>query len=118
MPDVAHASTNSSAVTYSARLRRLCSPTRENANAVTAPSAPASPANAPNCTAHFVGVNVSSISPTAVVPISRHTGPLAIPGTPPRRSSTVSMPNRHSSSTRTENRRVNDESTLSSTVRK
>ena len=27
-------------------------------NAVTAPSAPASPANAPNCMAHFVGVNV------------------------------------------------------------
>ena len=66
MPEVAHASTNSSAVTYSARLRRLCSPTRANAKAVTAPSAPASPANAPNCTAHFVGVNVSSNSPTAV----------------------------------------------------
>ena len=42
---------------------------------MTAPSAPASPANAPNCTAHFVGVNVSSSRPMAVVPISRQTGP-------------------------------------------
>ena len=118
MPEVAQASTNSSAVTYSARLRRLCRPTRANANAVTAPSAPASPANAPNCTAHFVGVKVNSSSPIAVAPISRHTGPLATPGTLPRRSSTASSPNRHSSSNSTAKRRVNDESTLSSTVRK
>ena len=118
MPDVAQANTNSSAVTYSARLRRLCRPTRANANAVTAPSAPASPANAPNCTAHFVGVNVSSSSPTAVVPISRHTGPDATPGRLPRRSSTAIMPNRQSSRTSTAKRRVSDESTLSSTVRK
>ena len=75
---------------------------------MTAPSAPASPANAPNCTAHFVGVNVSSSRPTAVVPISRHTGPVAMPGTPPRRSSTASMPNRHSSSTSTAKRRVSE----------
>ena len=76
------------------------------------------PANAPNCTAHFVGVNVSSSRPTALAPISRHTGPLAMPGRLPRRSSTANMPNRHSSSTRTEKRRVSEPSTLSSTVRK
>ena len=118
MPEVAHASTNSSAVTYSARFRRLCRPTRANANAVTAPSAPASPANAPNCTAHLVGVNVSSSRPIAVVPISRHAGPLATPGTRPRRSSMTSMPNRHSSRISTAKRRVSEPSALSSTVRK
>ena len=85
---------------------------------MTAPSAPARPANAPNCAAHLVGVNVSSSSPMAVVPINRHTGPFAMPGTPPRRSSTASIPNRQSSSTSTAKRRVSDESTLSSTVRK
>ncbi len=118
MPDVAHASTNSSAVTYRARLRRLCRPTRAKANAVTPPSAPVSPANAPNCTAHFVGVSVSSSSPTAVVPVSRHSGPLTAPGTRPRRSSTMIRPNRHSSRISTEKRRVSEPSTLSSTVRK
>ena len=105
-------------MTYSARLRRLCSPILANENAVTAPSAPARAANAPNCTAHFVGVNVNSSRPMAVVPISRHTGPRAMPGTALLRNNTVNMPNRHSSSTRTAKRRVSDESTLSSTVRK
>ena len=109
---------NSSAVTYTARLRRVCRPTRANTNAVTAPSAPAKPANAPNCTAHFVGVKVNSSSPIAVVPISRHTGPDATPGRFPRRSSTAIIPNRQSSITSTANRRVSDESALSSTVRK
>ena len=96
----------------------MCRPTRENTKAVTAPSAPASPAKAPNCTAHFVGVNVSRSNPTAVVPISRHTGLDATPGSCPRRSSTAIIPNRHSSSTSTAKRRVSDESMLSSTVRK
>jgi hypothetical protein len=82
------------------------------------PSAPARPANAPNCTAHFVGVNVSSSSPTAVLPISRQTGPLTSPGTLPRRSNTASMPNRQSSMISTAKRRVSELSTLSSTVRK
>ena len=118
MPDVAQAKTNSSAVTYSARFRRLCSPTRAKANADTPPTAPARPANAPNCTAHFVGVNVSSSNPTAVAPINRQTGPFAMPGIVPRRSSTASMPNRHSSITSAANRRVTEESALSSTVRK
>ena len=91
---------------------------RAKANAVTAPSAPARPANAPNCTAHFVGVNVSSSRPTAVVPISRQAGPLANPGTPPRRSSTISIPNRQRNSTSTAKRRAIDPSGLDSTVRK
>ena len=99
-------------------MRRLCNPTRANANAVTAPSAPARPANAPNCTAHLVGVRVSSSNPTAVVPTSRHTGPFIAPGTLPRRSSTTSSPNTHSSRISTEKRRVMEPSTLSSTVRK
>jgi hypothetical protein len=85
---------------------------------VTAPIAPASPANAPNCTAHFVGVNVSSSTPMAVVPTSRQTGPVAMPGTPPRRSRIATMTNTHSSSTSAAKRRVSDASTLSSTVRK
>ena len=68
--------------------------------------------------AHFVGVNVNSSRPIAVVPINRHAGPLANPGTLPRRSSTTSTPNRQSSSTSTANRRVIDPSGLDSTVRK
>ena len=118
MPEVATASTNSSAVTYSVRLRRLCRPMRVKVNAARAPRAPASPANAPNCTAHFVGVTCNSSRPTAVVPISRHAGPLAKPGTPPRRSNTTSPPNRQSSITRTANRLDIDPSGLDSTVRK
>ncbi len=115
---MAQASTNSNAVTYSVRLRRLCRPIREQANAVSAPSAPASPAKAPNWTAHLVGVNVNSSRPTAVVPISRQAGPLATPGTWPRRSRMTSMPNRHSSITSTAKRRAIDPSGLDSTVRK
>ncbi|CFB84458.1 Uncharacterised protein [Mycobacterium tuberculosis] len=91
---------------------------RAKVNAVTAPNTPASPANAPNCTAHLVGVNVSSSRPTAVVPISRQAGPLASPATRPRRSSTNSTPNRQNSNTSTANRRDIDPSTLLSTVRK
>ena len=53
-----------------------------------------------------------------MVPINRHAGPLATPGTRPRRNSTTSTPNRHSSMTSTANRRVIEPSALLSTVRK
>ena len=85
---------------------------------MTAPSAPARLAKAPNCTAHFVGVNVNSSRPNAVVPINRQAGPVASPGTRPRRSSTTSIPNMHSSSISTANRRAIDPSGFDSTVRK
>jgi hypothetical protein len=65
-----------------------------------------------------VGVNVSSNRPIAVVPSNRHAGPLANPGTRPRRSRMTSIPNRHNSSTSTANRRDIDPSGFDSTVRK
>ena len=63
-------------------------------------------------------VTDSISSPTAMVPVSSHPGPLTAPGTLPRRNSTMIRPKRHSSRTSTENRRVSDASTLSSTITK
>lgn len=68
---------------------------------------------------HLVRVSISSNSPMAVEPASRHTGPLTAPGTRP-------APQQHhdqaehagASSTSTANRRVSEPSTLSSTVGK
>ncbi|SHX67570.1 Uncharacterised protein [Mycobacteroides abscessus subsp. bolletii] len=118
MPEVDQARMNSRAVTYSAKLRRECRPTRAKVNAATAPSAPDNPAKMPNWMAHLVGVKVSSSNPMAVLPMRRHTGPLARPGSTPRRSSTARVPKRQSSRMNTAIRRVSEPSTLDSTVRK
>src|SRR5690606_24749251 len=106
------ASMNSSAAKNAIRLRAQRSTAGDTSTVATAAIAAPTAANSPKWCTHLVGVNINTNTVANRIPINRHTGPRATPGTRLRRNMMKIDTNSDSAVMRNPNRRDSDPSTV------
>lgn len=103
---------NSTAAVNAIRLRADRSTAADTSTVATAAMAAPTAANSPKWCTHLVGVNIRKNMVPKMIPMSRHTGPRATPGTRLRRNMMNSEANRLSAVIRKPKRRDSEPSTV------